>query len=129
MGEPTRLVMKPEKPDFFLKTEAIFGSFDSSEKRFELSPGFEPWDFSEAAMVLSAAAETLRERPSRPAERGSGEVKAARETEGLCGEAAGDFVASIRLRMAEPSKGAPMKSSEACELRRRWVGVAVGVVP
>lgn len=31
LGEPTKLVMKPEKPDFFLRTEVILGSLDSSE--------------------------------------------------------------------------------------------------
>lgn len=31
LGEPTRLVMKPVKPDFFLNTDGILGSFASSE--------------------------------------------------------------------------------------------------
>lgn len=36
LGEPTRLVMKPEKPDFFLSTPGILGSLpESPEKRFE----------------------------------------------------------------------------------------------
>lgn len=116
--------MKPEKPDFFLSTEAILGSFDSSEKRFALSDGLEPCDFSEAAME-SAAAEKLAECRNRPAVRVSGVVKAARGMFGRLGDVAGNFVASMRLRMAEPSKGAPMNSSEALELRRRWVEVAV----
>lgn len=30
LGEPTRLVMKPVKPDFFLSTDGL-GSFASSE--------------------------------------------------------------------------------------------------
>lgn len=123
LGEPTRLVMKPEKPDFFLSTEVILGSFDSSEKRFALSDGLEPCDFSEAAM--GSAAEKLADCRNRPAVRASGVVKAARGMLGRLGDRAGDLVASMRLRMAEPSKGAPMNSSEALELRRRWVEVPV----
>lgn len=125
LGEPTpKLVMKPEKPDFFLKTEAILGSFVSSEKRFDCdnwaSAALEPCDFS-AAAIMSAAAEKLADcRWDRPARRASGVVWAFREKVGRVGEE-GDLMASMRLRMAEPSKGAPMNSSDAREWSRRWV--------
>lgn len=122
-GEPTRLVMKPEKPDFLRRTEAILGSWslDSSENRFDwddwFSKALEPCDFSAAAM-LSAAAEKLADcRWGRPATRGSGVVWTGRGMVGRWG-GIGDLVASMRLRMAEPSKGAPMNSSDALELRR-----------
>lgn len=44
-GEPTNVLMRPEKPDFFLKTPGPLGSleslesFESSELRFEALAG------------------------------------------------------------------------------------------
>lgn len=36
LGDPTKLFMKPEKPDFFLNMPGIFDSLDSSEFRFDV---------------------------------------------------------------------------------------------
>ena len=35
LGDPTRLVMKPEKPDFFLNMPGALDSLDSSENRLD----------------------------------------------------------------------------------------------
>lgn len=77
LGEPTRLVMKPVKPDFFLRTDGILGSFASSENLLGpfnwFSDTLAPCDFS--AAMMSGAAEKLADC-SRvgPGTRGSGEV-------------------------------------------------------
>lgn len=60
LGDPTNVLMRPEKPDFFLKTPGPLRSLDSSEYRFGGTTGFSltraPWDFSD---MLASKAEKL----------------------------------------------------------------------
>lgn len=82
-GEPTRLFMKPEKPDFFLKTLGILVSFVSSEYLFgpvELSVFDEPLAFSfrDDASVAEKLADWRR---------GGGELPMTRASELACDKA------------------------------------------
>jgi hypothetical protein len=119
--------MKPEKPDFFLRTPAALGSLLSSECLLEaireVSGTLAPWDFS---FTRVSAAEKLADWRSAggPIVLASGEVCDG----GGGGECwmescwggdcwMGDFVSSMRLRMAVPSKGAPISSADVLEPR------------
>jgi hypothetical protein len=61
-GDPTKVLIRPEKPDFFLKTPGPLGSLDSSEYRFEVLIGASlmrvACDFSD---MVALAAEKLAE--------------------------------------------------------------------
>lgn len=113
LGDPTRPLTKPEKPDFFLRT-ATLGSLASSEKRFELetsttlaSCGFSAMEESDDMNVAEWGTVGLMTRVSVfDFVKGGGNI-------GLFVEGRGSFEASRRLRMAAPSKGAPIKSSAA----------------
>lgn len=61
LGDPTRVLIKPEKPDFFLKTPGALDSFVSSEYRF--GPPAWPWAaccaFSASDMAAGESAEMV----------------------------------------------------------------------
>ena len=65
LGDPTSVLMRPEKPDFFLKTPGL-GSFVSSEYLLGpvnwLSPTRGPcWAFSDNGMAMGDSREKLVE--------------------------------------------------------------------
>jgi hypothetical protein len=115
--------MKPEKPDFFLST-ADFNSLPSSEYRFGLSIWFSVTRVPCVFSLINGSAEVkladwrsvgLMMRVSVAALINGGGIF-CRCNDG-CWTVAGALMASIRLRIAAPSKGAPMKSSDAFERR------------
>lgn len=64
LGDPTRLFMKPEKPDFFRNT-ADLTSRPSSEKRFGLtrpSGPRGPWAFSDRDESIAVKLAEVRSR-------------------------------------------------------------------
>ncbi len=140
-GDPTRLFIKPEKPDFFLRTPGIFTSLDSSENRleagalsilgtavFSLRSGCSDdaveklvvWGREGGPMALASEGARDSGIGGGGAGRGGGSCL---DSWGGCwwctGDCTGDFVASIRLRIAVPSNGAPMSSSDVLVLRGR----------
>lgn len=129
MGDPTRLFIKPEKPDFFLSTDDL-GSLLSSEYRLGLinwlSVMRESWDLT--LMKVESAAEKLTDwRRDGLMMRvsalvlalGGGGTLGRWRVAGVVRD--GEFMASMRLRIAAPSNGAPMKSSDGLLLRgRTW---------
>ena len=114
LGDPIRLFMKPEKADFFLST-ADFGSLLSSEFLLGLinwlSGTRAPWDESAVEELACWRRDGLMVYLWAMLALSGGEML-VRWKEGAAGGKVGDLKASMRLRMAAPSNGAPMKSSE-----------------
>ncbi len=125
LGDPTRLFMKPVKPDFFRRTAVILSSLASSENLLDRLSALPPLDFS---LSGSEAPEKLADwrRAGGAMAFVSGDVYEEGGGAGRWGAwcVVGDLVASIRLRMAVPSNGAPISSSDVLELSGRERGGA-----
>ena len=148
-GDPTKLFIKPEKPDFFLSMPGTLDSLPSPEclllldellsdlDVFSLGGScsadekLADWRNDDAPMVLFdvvdlgdfdgfedlTALESVFER-DRASVGGGGAMRRGERLlncaivfVGVVAGAADSFVASIRLRMALPSNGAPISSS------------------
>jgi len=127
LGDPTKLFTKPENPDFFLNMPGALDSLPSPEC---LLDGAElsilvPDDFS-LTRVFSVDEKLADWRNDEPIVLVSDvEWDSDRDSGGGAGRGVGwlwltdDFVASMRLRIAVPSKGAPISSADVFELRGR----------
>jgi hypothetical protein len=135
LGEPTNPLINPEKPDFFLRTPMGFGSLLlSSEYRFGaideagVMSILVANDFSFTSVSAAESAKLAERRsgggPMMLPVLASGVVYKGMGGGGrwkLCelpGDM-GDLVASMRLRIAVPSNGAPISSSEVLVLKGR----------
>ena len=74
LGDPTKLFIKPEKPDFFLRTPPILGSLASSENRLGATGVASTLEGNLSSLIRVSAAESAAEKLADWRKEGGGMV-------------------------------------------------------